>query len=279
MMTFRPGMKVWLLVALYMACGGILQLASRSSALAWMSAGPDDGYPAFYGRIAWAIYTIVTCALPVIVFANVFPPERFAWFRIGVKVHPRIVVVGILAMISASLGFDQISDWISHAITDPSLKELQDLGTKDSQWVLQMPTVGDLLFCLFANAFIPALCEELFFRAGLQQLFSEWTKKPHLSVFMSAAFFSFVHFDPAGFPVIFLAGLMLGYAFYWTGSLRAGIAMHFMFNAFSIVVSYFSQHSATVASWNPPIALSMGGLALSGLLMFLFWKKSRQQIN
>ena len=82
----------------------------------------------------------------------------------------------------------------------------------------------------------------MFFRGGVQQLLFEWLKKHHASIFLSAAFFSFLHFDPTGFMVRFILGLFLGYLFYWSGSLRMSIAAHFAFNAFEIINYYWVQH-------------------------------------
>ena len=61
-----------------------------------------------------------------------------------------------------------------------------------------------------------------------------------------------VHVDPAAMVPIFFAGLLLGYAFYWTGSLRTSILMHFAFNSVSIVLTYIDQHSAAAAAWEFP---------------------------
>lgn len=272
-------MKIWLLIALNFACAGILQLMSSSGSFVWLSAGPDDGYPVYFGWLSIAISSIIVFALPAIVYANVFPPERFKWFKVGVKVHPMSLVYGMLAMLCAVLAFDLIANWLSDLITDPALKDLQELSDKNMVWLMQMPTVGDLLACLFVSAFLPAICEELFFRAGLQQLFQEWTKKPHLSIFITAIYFSLLHFNPSGFPVIFLGGLMLGYAFYWSGSLRVGILMHFVFNASSILISYFAQHSPAFAKWEPSVGISLGGLGLTMVFMFLLWRQTQKRIN
>lgn len=267
-----PGMRVWLLVALYFACMGLLMVLARSNTFAWLSAGPDDGYPVDYSRWANALSGILVFAVPAVVFANVFPMERFGWFRLNVKIKPLALVFGVLAMIA----FIPVADWLytlilSH-VTDPALKEYQEAMQKTSQWSDQMPALRDLFIMLLTSALVPAICEELFFRASLQQLFVEWMPNwSKLSPWFTAAIFSLIHFNPAAFPVIFLAGLMLGYAFLWTGSLRMTILMHFFFNGTSILENYAAQHSPAVAAWEPSGFFVAGCIAVTfvsfGLVM------------
>jgi membrane protease YdiL (CAAX protease family) len=105
-----------------------------------------------------------------------------------------------------------------------------------------MPGIIDLVICLLVSAVAPAVAEELFFRGAMQQLFLEWTRKPHMAVFATAFLFSFLHVDPFNFISRFILGVALGYMFWWSGSLRLSIAAHFAFNAFGIVNIYLVQH-------------------------------------
>lgn len=267
-----PGMRVWLLVALYFACSGLLMVLARSNALAWLSAGPDSGYPVDYARWAYAISGILTFAVPAVVFANVFPMERFGWFRLNVKVKPLALVFGVLAMIAFIPAANWLYTLILSSVTDPALKEYQEAVKTGSLWLEQMPGIPDLLVLLLTSALVPAVCEELFFRASLQQLFAEWLpNRVQLAPWFTAVIFSLIHFNPAAFPVIFLAGLMLGYAFHWTGSLRISILMHFLFNGISILENYAEQHSAAVAAWEPSGIFVAGCIAVTfvsfGLVM------------
>lgn len=279
MLFFGPGMRIWLLIALNFACMGIYTLVSRADSLSWLTAGADDNYPPYVGRIAMAIYTILLYGVPAIVLANVFPPERFGWFRLNRKVSPMLVLLGVLAIILASPGFGQIQVWVANSLKDPQLLEYEKLVQKENDWALTLPTIGDLFGCLALNALVPALCEELFFRGALQQLTIEWTKRTGLGIFVTAFFFAIIHFNLTGFPVIFIAGLMLGFAYHWTGSLRTTVMMHFMFNAVSIIEAYLSQHNQAVREWEPSAGLSLGGLALAGGLMFLLWRRTQAPVK
>lgn len=270
--NFGPGMRLWLLFSLYFACGGVLQLIGSSQAMAWMSAGPDAGYPVNYTRLAEAIAGIVLFGIPAIVYANVFPPERFRWLRLHVPVKPIMLVLGALLMIAVIPGVDMIYEWGKTLIKDPALKTLQETVEKSSNWMTNMPGIGDLFICLLANALLPAIMEELFFRASMQQLFEAWTKKPHMSVWLSAFLFSMLHFNVAAFPVILLAGLLLGYAFYLTGSLRMTILMHFVFNGTSLVIAYLGQHDAAVANWEPSAMIGLASLATAFVLFGLLFR-------
>ena len=83
--------------------------------------------------------------------------------------------------------------------------------------------------------------EELTFRGVLQQALTKGCKNPHIAIILTAAIFSFIHFQFYGFfPRMFL-GLVLGYMFYATGSIWTSIAMHFLNNGTAVVVYYLDN--------------------------------------
>ena len=98
-------------------------------------------------------------------------------------------------------------------------------------------------------ALLPALGEELMFRGVLQRLFHDWTKNIHVSIFLAALVFGLFHLQFYGLlPRVFL-GMVLGYLFYWTGSLWVPIFVHFMNNASAVIAAYFESTGATSAKW------------------------------
>ena len=97
-----------------------------------------------------------------------------------------------------------------------------------------------LLLMVLAMAVLPAICEELFFRVGLQQLLGKWFRNDHASVVVTALIFSFVHLDMEGFLVRFLMGMVLGYVFLYSRSLVPNVMLHFVNNAVATVSMYFA---------------------------------------
>ena len=91
---------------------------------------------------------------------------------------------------------------------------------------------------LLVIALIPAIGEELTFRGVLQQALVRGTKNVHVAIILSAAIFSFIHFQFYGFlPRMFL-GILLGYLFYYSGSIWTSILMHFVNNGTVVVLAY-----------------------------------------
>lgn len=117
------------------------------------------------------------------------------------------------------------------------LKQLEDTAGDLTEQMLQVDSIGGLLFNLLVIALIPAIGEELTFRGVLQQALTR-KMNVHVAVFLSAFIFSFIHFQFYGFlPRMFL-GLLLGYLFYYSGSLWTSILMHFVNNGAAVVVAY-----------------------------------------
>lgn len=121
------------------------------------------------------------------------------------------------------------------------LKSMEDAATALTERMLNVETFGGLLVNLLVIALIPAIGEELTFRGVLQQALTKGCKNPHIAIILTAAIFSFIHFQFYGFfPRMFL-GLVLGYMFYATGSLWTSIAMHFLNNGTAVVVYYLDN--------------------------------------
>ncbi|HLG03400.1 MAG TPA: CPBP family intramembrane glutamic endopeptidase [Bacteroidia bacterium] len=274
-----PGMRLWLLIALYIACLLVLVMLSKLESFTWLSAGEEGGFPVNYGRFGLALYGIICFAIPALVYANIFPYERFQWFKLQIRVEPVAALYGIAAILVSLLGLEFLLEWLMNNVYDQELRDAQKALEEDYKWLLAMPAFSDLVILLFTSAFIPAICEELFFRAGIQQLLMEWLKKPHLCISITAVTFALFHYNPAELPVYFLAGLMLGYAFCWTGSLRINFLMHFMFNASILFRLYIIEHNPALKNWEPGPFISLAGFALAALFMYLLYRNSRKPLK
>lgn len=142
-----------------------------------------------------------------------------------------------------------------------------------TKYFLRMDTVGDLAFNLLVLAIVPAIGEELLFRGYLQQIFTKCLKKPHLAIVVTALLFSAIHMQFQGFLPRFVLGLVLGYFFYWSGSLWLPIIAHFFNNAIAVVLAYsfFSDYAylaENTATWQEAFFSFMA----VGLLLFLLYK-------
>ena len=144
---------------------------------------------------------------------------------------------------------------------------------------LAMNNMGDLLINLFLIALIPAIGEDLLFRGVLQQLFTKWTGKIHLAIFISAFLFSAIHMQFFGFLPRFVLGLVLGYMFYWSKNLWLPILAHFTNNALAIIFTYqFVADKIQIEFLNEETPVNISGAFISllavTLLMYLLYKNS-----
>jgi membrane protease YdiL (CAAX protease family) len=123
-----------------------------------------------------------------------------------------------------------LPDWMqaSEDSTDALLKS-----------VLTIETVPEFLLTLVTVAVTPALGEELLMRGVLQRrVFQPWFGNHHVAIWAAAILFSAIHFEFAGFAPRLLLGLLLGYGYYWSGSLWVPILLHLAFNGIQVTVAY-----------------------------------------
>ena len=103
---------------------------------------------------------------------------------------------------------------------------------------LRMSTIWDLVYTILVIAVVPAIGEELLFRGYFQQKISKWLKDPNAAILITAFLFSAIHFHFEGIIPRFVLGILLGYLYYWSGSLWLPILAHFVNNAQGVIFSY-----------------------------------------
>ena len=84
---------------------------------------------------------------------------------------------------------------------------------------------------VFAPLFEEWLCRGMVLRGLLQK------SSPAVAITVSAAFFAILHMNPWQAIPAFLLGLLFGYVYYKTGSLKLTMLMHFVNNTFALMIS------------------------------------------
>lgn len=98
---------------------------------------------------------------------------------------------------------------------------------------------------LFMIAIVPAICEEFFFRGVIQRISYRLFGNFHLAILFSSFFFAFSHFEFYTFFPRIVLGLLLGYMYYYTGSLIMPIFTHFLNNATAVIALYINVLKGT----------------------------------
>lgn len=122
------------------------------------------------------------------------------------------------------------------------IKALEDNALAVTKAFISTNSVSGLLFNMLLIAVIPAISEELMFRAALGRLLHKMTGSIHWAVFLSALLFSAFHMQFYGFLPRFVLGLGLAYLFFWSGSIWWPILAHFINNGITVLAAFLFQN-------------------------------------
>ena len=200
-------------------------------------------------RIAQGLSSIFMFVVPPIVYYYITRKTN-QMQALGFRKMKRpwlFLIVGLFLMFLALPVTEQLTHWNEAMKLGPAfsrleeyIKMLEESTEAALEKMLNADTFGGLLLNLLIIALIPAVGEELTFRGVLQQSLTR-KMNPHLAIILSAAIFSFIHFQFYGFlPRMFL-GMLLGYMFYISGSLWPSILMHFVNNGTVVVLYYLNN--------------------------------------
>ena len=200
-------------------------------------------------KIGQGITSTFMFIVPPVVYYYVTRKER-RMHELGIrKLSPPwwLIIIGV-ALMFVSIPFStRLTTWNESmnlggvfAKLEDYLKMFEETAQAATDKMLNVDTIGGLLLNLVIIALIPAVGEELTFRGVLQQSLTR-KMNPHVAIFLSAAIFSFIHFQFYGFlPRMFL-GVLMGYMFYITDSLWTSMLMHFVNNGSAVILYYLAN--------------------------------------
>ncbi len=155
-----------------------------------------------------------------------FPPPLLLWFPLA------------LFFLYPLMGF--LTFYISQLELPAFMAEMDVDAMETLNSLLKMDTVGDLLINLFLIAILPGVGEELLFRGIIQKEITNRWQNPHVAIWVTAFIFGVFHFQIVGLLPKMMIGLVLGYAYYYSGSLILPMIMHALNNGFATLGYYFA---------------------------------------
>lgn len=205
--------------------------------------------------------------LAALLFAQLSHPQPFTYLGLRKLQNPMQIFLVLGLMLSFMPLMNQLGIWLQHFDWGEQsklsyLKTQQQLAS-----VMSEHTVPHLVLYLFAFALLPAMGEELLFRGVIMRFSYHNSKNIHLAVLFSAAVFAMAHQSPFNFIPIMLAGILLGYIYYYTGSIWLSILAHFINNAFAVVALFYAQHLGNTQQVQANQAL-LGVLLFISVLLF-----------
>jgi len=232
-------------------------------------------------KLLLVLSSVMSFGLPALLAAKLIGNDESQFHFLGMTENPRITrsLLAIVLVISIMPAIEFISALNSSYSFPESLKDLEEyLRAADNrvmqatQNALACNEFGTYLLNLIALAIMPAICEEMFFRGVLQKHLVNTLKNKHFAILLTAIIFSAVHLQFSGFLPRLILGAVLGYLFYYTGSLWLSVIAHATNNALVVsVVFFFDANISTthdISFFADPkwIGLILIGLAIAVLV-------------
>lgn len=217
-----------------------------------------------YLKITQFLYSIVVYLVPAALFAYLWQPYPGRYLGLRPAPTAMQVLLALMAMYSITWFGGFLNNWNQTWEVPQAARALQEQTEKLITVMLRMPSIKDLFINLVLMAIVPAIAEEVFFRGVFQRLLIQSTRKVWLSVFLTAIFFSFIHFEMLGFMVRVVLGFILGAIYVLSGNLWLSIFAHILNNGSLVILIYLFQRGIikTDPAKDTPVAWYIALLSL-----------------
>lgn len=214
-------------------------------------------------KIIQLLYQLIGFILPALFFArlvNYDVGQQLGFYnKTNLKSYLLFAIVPMLALpfigyisfVSQQLISTNLSAEIqsSIAVGEALNKNIIDL-------FLNYQTPTDLVFTFIVICLLPAIAEELLFRASLQPLLVKITRNHHVGIFITALIFGLIHGELTPLIARVSLGLCLGYAYHYTKTIWVPIIGHLLNNAFTLwlaITGLGSQNAAPTTAFETHI--------------------------
>lgn len=216
---------------------------------------------------------------------------------LGIMINELVVILGIPLVLVWAFHFDRrelfpfnapsVKRWIPLLLLSLGAVIVIDYLTAGSEAVFPMPekyhemmerimsvsSVPEFFYKLFLLCFVPAICEEVFFRGFCQTSLAKY-KGDVFAVLVTGALFAILHGNPWQAHLYFILGCFLSWTYAITKTLWIPIAAHLLNNAWT-----FTNHTleTTLPSSDFPMAINASvliiGIALTAIGGSLFIRR------
>ncbi|MBO9618652.1 MAG: CPBP family intramembrane metalloprotease [Niabella sp.] len=264
--------------------GGIIWMLTTGKGFQELAAAL--GNPAYLRQMQLIQTISAVCGffLPAVITAALLSRKPLRMMGFEQKPAGRQVLFALL-IILAGLGISSGLGYLSYQLPLP-----QDIKTLFDKWenqyavqaagLVSFKNIPDLIISILVLALIPAVCEEAFFRGGLQNFLYRSKKNLWFSVIVVSFIFSVVHLSGYGFLSRFALGIILGLLYQFTGNIWLNILAHFINNALAMIVLYTQVQAgkSVMSAMNDRGGTYLGLLAVPVVvLLFILFKKRTEQ--
>ena len=187
------------------------------------------------------VFSTVVFGVPAFIFARMTFRDR-PLYHLGFRPAERknFYLLAILLLLFAFPLEEWLGVFNKHLPLPHWMVEDERTAEKTLNTLLAVKSSFDIVVNLIVVAVIPGIFEEMFFRGVVQRLLIQLTKRPWLGIVIAGFVFSFLHFEFEGFlPRMFL-GILLGAAYWYSGSLWTPVLAHCFFNGIQVLaVTYY----------------------------------------
>lgn len=288
---FSPLAQIGILLALTgvgMVLAGILSAGIWIAAthLRYSAMNAEMTNPRYYHvyMVIQAVNTFFVMFLPVILFARIC--YRKSSVYIGTKtpasVKQFLLVTAILLLVFPLGG--ALAE-LNRIIPIPKKWAIEFTRMENDRQAMEnifinINTLPKYLLSLVLIGVLPAIFEEFYFRAGLQGILMRWFRGPAAAIIVTSILFSAIHISYYGFLVRFALGVVLGYVFYYSGSIWLSAFLHFLFNGFQVTALYFMKGSDSTKGVEENFPLWAGIPALIFLIaVFGLFKMESERVH
>ena len=203
-------------------------------------------------RVMQVLQSVFIFLVPALLCAYLFNEDGWQYLKIKKAVNLKVLIYSII-LIVAIQPLISFTGYYNKMMTLPeSLSELEQSmqAMENSAAALLERLMADhspdvVIANFIVIAVAAGITEEFFFRGSLQQLVKKICHNRHVTVWITAFIFSFIHFQFYGFVPRMLLGALLGYIFLWSGNLWIPVIVHTLNNALSVAL-YYKFHSTPV---------------------------------
>lgn len=194
-------------------------------------------------RILSMFQDIFLFIIPAVVTAVFVTRQPATLLAIDRRPPMRITLLGISVLIVAIPAMNVVI-WANEQLSLPenlaeTFRAMEERAATMVQSLTGPHNVSNLIVSILIVGVFAGFSEELIFRGAFQRLMATGGVKAHTAIWIAAAVFSLMHFQPYGFLPRLMLGAFFGYALYWSGSLWTAIILHSTNNILFLLSDYF----------------------------------------